>query len=149
MSIWNQHITIRLLKRFYTITIQFFSKWLHSDSIYAALQDSNIDFFLPLHKVSLLKSYAELVSTLNLALDIERGFLESTGYNADSRAKEIRGFVREKATRTLKVSKILQREFEDYSKKDSYDLNRIRNINKEIEGDTNDVCTPSESQATK
>ena len=59
--------------------------------------------------------------------------MESVSYKPSPGAKDVLKFLKSKAARVSVTSSIVQRELEDYSDKDSYDLNRIRQIEREID----------------
>ena len=100
-----------------------------------AFQDSNVLLFLPIYKVSLLKSYIKAIATLNQAMEIHQRLLESAGYKQTSTQNNIiriRQNVRSNAASVLAVAFVLQEELNELPKKTLYDHDKIKEMGERV-----------------
>ena len=106
----------------------------HPDSTaaLAAFQDSNVLQFLPIHKVSLLRSYVNSISTLNQSLQVYQGLLETQNYRRTTQVKESRQNVHENAAAVFAMSFVLLEELKEYRDEQSPDWENIKRIENRI-----------------
>lgn len=108
---------------------------LDSASTLAAFQDSNVFQFLPTHKVSLLRTYVNNISSLNQSLLVHQGVLETQNYRRTTQEKEAREKVRENAAAAFSMSQVLLEELKEYDVDvlfDRKEADRIENRSKLI-----------------
>ncbi|HCO92842.1 MAG TPA: hypothetical protein DIU00_02640 [Phycisphaerales bacterium] len=104
----------------------------NSTAALAAFQDSNVLQFLPIHKVSLLRSYMNSISTLNQSLQVYQGLLETQNYRRTTQAKESRQNVHENAAAVFAMSFVLLEELKEYHDEQSPDWENIKRIENRI-----------------
>lgn len=104
----------------------------NSTAALAAFQDSNVLQFLPIHKVSLLRSYVNSISTLNQSLQVYQGLLETQNYRRTTQAKESRQNVHENAAAVFAMSFVLLEELKEYRDEQSPDWENIKRIENRI-----------------
>lgn len=97
-----------------------------------ALEDANILAFLPLHKVSLLRSYANAISTLNQSLQVHQGVLESLNYNDGIQEKQARQIVSKNAAAVCAGAHVLQEELKEYVDETFFDQGEAERIENRI-----------------
>ena len=95
----------------------------------AALQDTNILLILPLHKVSLLRSYVNSISTLNQSLQVHQEILESQNYK---NVKQARQNVHENAAAVFAMCQVLQEELRGHFDESLYDQKEAKRIERRI-----------------
>ena len=105
----------------------------NSTAALAAFQDSNVLQFLPIHKVSLLRSYVNSISTLNQSLQVCQGLLETQNYRRTTQGKESRQNVHENAAAVFAMSFVLLEELKEYRDEQSPDWENIKRIENRIE----------------
>ena len=106
-------------------------------AVVVALEDTNILAFLPLHKVSLLMSYVNSISTLNQSLQVRQGVLESQNYRRTIQEKQARQNVHKNAAAVLAGTQVLKEELKEYFDETFFDqkeADRIENRIKYIKG---------------
>ena len=104
----------------------------NSTAALAAFQDSNVVQFLPIHKVSLLRTYVNSISTLNQSLQVYQGILETQNYRLTTQAKESRKNVFENAGAVFANSFVLLEQLKEYCDEQSPDWENIKRIENRI-----------------
>ena len=94
----------------------------------AAFQDSNILSILPLHKLSLLRSYVNSISTLNKSLQVHKAVLESQGYKMSPQEKDARQNVHENAAAVWAIAFVLLEELKGHFDASLYDRKEAKRI---------------------
>ena len=103
-----------------------------SHATLAAFQNANILRLIPLHRVSLLKSYVDSVRTLNQALQVHQGVLETHIYRSTDQENQIRQNVHDNAAALSAVSKVLGEELKDYVDNKLFDTEAAKKIQERI-----------------
>ncbi|MGB2863155.1 MAG: hypothetical protein WBC05_07495 [Sedimentisphaerales bacterium] len=85
------------------------------------LQDTNVMKFLPLVKVSMLKSYVNCINVLNQSLQVYDGIVETQNYKNTTHEESARLQVRTNAAFMLGMITVLQKELYEYV----YDKDKI------------------------
>jgi hypothetical protein len=98
----------------------------------AALDDANILTFLPHHKVSLLRSYANAITVLNEALRAYQTALENAEYRQTPAEARIRENVRSNAAAMLANVVVLQEELDPYFDKTTYDHEVMQRLEERV-----------------
>jgi hypothetical protein len=109
-------------------TIRINVKRLNPVAATVAFQDANILSFLPGHKVTLLRGYLDDIDTLNQALQIHQGLLESQGYKTSQQEKEVRQEVRKIAAGVYGMALVFYEELTEYRDPELFDLEEIESL---------------------
>ncbi|HET6455082.1 MAG TPA: hypothetical protein VFI02_11815 [Armatimonadota bacterium] len=101
---------------------------LDSSAATAAFEDANALSFLPNHKVSLLRSYANAIATLNRSLETHQDVLQSSDYARSSTEGSVRQNVRSNAASVIAMAVVLQEEMKEYFDDNAYDHQEIERL---------------------
>ena len=104
----------------------------NSTAALVAFQDSNVLQLLPIHKVSLLRSYVDSISTLNQSLLVHQGVLETQNYRRTTQEKEARQNVHKNAAAVFAMSFVLLEELKEYTDQQSPDWKNIKRLENRI-----------------
>jgi len=86
-----------------------------------AFADSNVASLLPLHKVSLVRSYVDAVGTLNASLAVHLSTLEAGGYELTEAELKARDLVHRNAAAVVAMATVLQEELAEFVAEDLFD----------------------------
>ena len=109
-------------------TIRINIKRPNSIVVTTAFQETNLLAFLPLHKVSFLRSYVNIISTLNQSLQVHQGVLESQGYKKSIQEKQARRNVRDNAAAVYANVYVLQEELKEHFDPRFFDRKEAKRI---------------------